>query len=344
MTVGTHNRRVILRSRPAGKVQATDFGIEDCPFPVPGEGQVLVENLYLSIDPGVRNLLGAETGYLPPIPIGAGLSGTILGRVIETRHPQFVAGDLLIGRGSIGEFSLITPDGLCWKVDRRPGQPLSSALGVLGVPGLTAYVGLLEVGRPQPGETVLVSGAAGTVGSIAGQIGRLKGCRAVGIAGGDAKCRQLVEEFGFDAAIDYKGRSTTELSAAIGAACPAGADVLFDNVGGSVLDAALAQMNPCGRVAACGMISQYDGSPPPQMQNLFHIISKSLRIEGFLLFNFVEHYARAWAELEAWLGADQIHIHEDIGEGLEQAIPLFLGMFSGENRGKPIVRLPGQGV
>lgn len=333
------NRRVVLKARPLGKVTASDFAIEDGPVPAPAEGQVLARNLYLSIDPGVRNLLGAETGYLPPIPIGAALAGTVLGRVITSRHPQFAAGDLLVGRGVIGEYSLVTPDGLCWKVDPARGPSLASALGVLGVPGLTAHIGLLEVGRPKPGETVLVSGAAGTVGTLAGQIARLKGCRAVGIAGGAAKCRQLVDEFGFAATVDYQGRCASELAAAIGAACPAGVDVLFDNVGGSVLDAALAAMNPGGRIAACGMISQYDGAPPPQMHNLFHIIARSLRIEGFLLFNFVNSYAHASAELEAWLDAGQIHIREEIGEGLEQAVPLFLRLFTGENRGKPLVHL-----
>lgn len=335
----TGNRRVVLQSRPSGKVQASDLRIEEAPVPVLGDGQVLVQNLYLSIDPGIRNLLGANTGYLPPIPVGAGLAGTILGRSIESRHPQFAAGDLLVGRGSIGEISVITPDGLCWKVDPAPGESLSGALGVLGVPGLTAHIGLLEVGRPKAGETVLVSGAAGTVGSLAGQIARLKGCRAVGIAGGEVKQRRLIEEYGFDAAIDYRGRSVDELSAAIGEACPAGVDVLFDNVGGRVLDAALARMNPGGRVAACGMISQYDGSPPPQMQNLFHIISNSLRVEGFLLFNFVERYPHALAELRDWNNRGQLRYIEEIGEGLEQAIPLFLKLFSGETSGKPIVRL-----
>lgn len=333
------NRRLVLQARPSGKVQASNLRIEDAPVPVPADGQVLVKNLYLSIDPGVRNLLGADSGYLPPIPVGGGLSGTILGRAIESRHPGFAPGDLLIGRGSIGEFSAITPDGLCWKVEPTPGASLSSALGVLGVPGLTAHIGLLDVGRPKAGETVLVSGAAGTVGSLAGQIARLKGCRAVGIAGGEVKRRRLIEEFGFDAAIDYQGRSVDELSAAIAEACPEGVDVLFDNVGGSVLDAALARMNPAGRVAACGMISQYDGSPPPQMQNLFHIISKSLRVEGFLLFNFVHRYPHALAELREWNDNGQLRYNEEIGEGLEQAIPLFLALFSGENRGKPIVRL-----
>ena len=335
----TDNRRVVLKSRPMGKIQAGDLQVEDAPIPTAGEGQVLVKNLYLSIDPGIRNLLGADSGYLPPIPVGAGLSGTILGRAIESHHPGFAEGDLLIGRGSIGEYSVITPDGLCWKVDPKPGAPLSGALGVLGVPGLTAHIGLMEVGRPKPGETVLVSGAAGTVGSLAGQIARLKGCRAVGIAGGEAKRRKLIDEFGFHDAIDYRGRSVDELAAAIAEACPAGVDVLFDNVGGTVLDAALARMNPGGRVAACGMISQYDGSPPPQMKNLFHIISKSLRVEGFLLFNFVQRYPPALAELSAWQDAGQLHYNEEVGEGLDQAIPLFLKLFSGETRGKPIVKL-----
>ncbi len=333
------NRRVVLAARPAGKVQAGNFAIEEGPMPVPGDGQLLVENLYLSIDPGVRNLLGAETGYLPPVPIGAGLSGTVLGRVVETRHAGFSAGDLLVGRGTISLFSLITPDGLCWKIDPARVRPLHHALGLLGVPGLTAHVGLLDVARARPGETVLVSGGAGTVGSIAGQIALFKGCRAIGIAGGAEKCRRMVEEFGFDAAVDYRGRNVAELADAIGAACPGGVDVLFDNVGGRVLDAALARMNPGGRVAACGMISQYDGGPAPEMHNLFHIISKSLRIEGFLLFNFVERYPQALAELEAWVAAGEIRLPMDIGEGLEQAVPMFLKLFSGENRGKPIIRL-----
>jgi hypothetical protein len=333
------NRSVVLISRPLGNAQASDFDIADRPLPPLEEGQMLVQNLYLSIDPGVRNLLGAETGYLPPIGIGAALSGTVLGQVLETRNPQFGVGDLLIGRGTIGEFSLITPGPLCWKVDPARGATLASALGVLGVPGLTAYMGLLEVARPRTGETVLVSGAAGAVGSIAAQIARIKGCRVVGIAGGEAKRRLLLDEFGLDAAVDYKGLSVDKLSAAIATACPAGVDVLFDNVGGSVLDAALAQMNRGGRIAACGMISQYDGSPPPSLQNLFHIVSKSLRMEGFLLFDFVSHYDRAFAELTEWASQGKVHCRQDIADGLEQAIPMFLKLFDGGNRGKAIVRL-----
>ncbi len=333
------NRQVVLTARPTGKVQASDFAIVDGTIRSPGDGQLLVENLYLSIDPGVRNLLGAETGYLPPVAIGAALAGTILGRVLESRNERFGVGNLVIGRGTIGEFSLITPDALCWKVDPARYPTLSSALTVLGVPGLTAYMGLLEVARPRAGETILVSGAAGAVGSIASQIAKIKDCRVVGIAGGEAKRRLLIDEFGLDAAIDYKGLSVAELSAAIGNACPAGVDALFDNVGGSVLDAALGQMNRGGRIAACGMISQYDGSPPPQMQNLFHIVSKALKIEGFLLFDFVSQYERALTDLTEWVSQDKIHCREDIADGLAQAIPMFLKLFDGENRGKAIVKL-----
>jgi NADPH-dependent curcumin reductase CurA len=335
----TTNRFIVLKSRPSGKVRASDFEIVAGPVPSPAGGQLLVKNLYLSLDPGVRNLLGVEEGYLPPIAIGNKLSGTVLGRVIETRHSSFEKGDLVLGRGWIGEYSLIVPNDLCWKFDPRLYPTLSSAIGVLGITGRTAYFGLLEVGRPKTGETVLISGAAGAVGSVAGQIARINGCRAVGIAGGETKRRRLVEEFGFDAAVDYKGRSVPELSAVIAEACPNGVDVFFDNVGGIVLDAALSRMNWAGRVAVCGLISQYDAAPPPRMTNLFYIVAKALRVEGFLLAQFADRYAQAVTDMRRWIAEGLLRYREEVAEGLDEAIPAFLSLFEGTNQGKTMVRL-----
>jgi NADPH-dependent curcumin reductase CurA len=335
----SENRYVILKTRPSGKVSASDFDIVSGPVPEPAEGQILVRNLYLSIDPGVRNLLGAQEGYLPPIPIGAAMSGSVLGVVVDSRHSDYRKDDLMIGRGTLGGYSVIVPTALSWKVEPGAAPTLSSALGVLGNTGRTAYFGLLDVGRPRPGETVLVSGAAGGVGSLVGQIARIKGCRAVGIAGGEEKRKRLVEEFGFDAAVDYKGKSKAELSAAIGAACPDGVHVFFDNVGGSVLDAALPCMNAGGRLALCGMISQYDGNPPPQMENLFYIIARSLHVEGFLLTQFADQYHQAVAELSTWIADGRLRYREEVSEGLDQVIPTFLRLFEGTNQGKTMVKL-----
>ena len=209
----------------------------------------------------------------------------------------------------------------------------------MGVPGLTAYFGLTAVGQPQAGQTVLVSSAAGGVGSLVAQMARRLGYRAVGIAGGPEKCRWLLDDLGLDAAIDYKGRDVRQLSAAIAEACPQGVDVFFDNVGGLVLDAALPCMNSGGRVVACGFISQYDGVPPPVMTNLFHIIAKGLLLRGFLLFAFADQYDRAFAALGRGSQAGQLRLRTQIVEGLDGAIPAFVSLFAGNNHGKPIVKI-----
>lgn len=335
----SENRFVILKSRPAGQVVADNFAIVSGPVPRPEDGQVLARNLYLSIDPGVRNLLGVEEGYLPPIPIDAPMSGSVLGEVVETRHPNFATGDLVVGRGTLGDFSIITPNALCWKVEPGGAPSLSAALGVLGNTGRTAYLGLMEAGRPGPGDTVLVSGAAGGVGSLVGQIARIKGCRAVGIAGGAEKCRGLIDEFGFDGAVDYKGKDLAELSAAIAAQCPDGVDVFFDNVGGWVLDAALPTMKSGGRITLCGMISQYDGAEPPRMNNLFYLIGRSVTAQGFLLTQYADGYPMADAELRQWVRDGRLHYREEVAEGLEQVVPTFLRLFAGTNQGKTMVKL-----
>lgn len=335
----TDNRCVALRSRPSGRVRVSDFEIIAATIPRPENGQVLVKNLFISIDPGVRNLLGAQEGYLPPIAVGSPITCSVLGKVVESRHESFASDDLMVGRGAMGDYSIVEPNALCWKVTRDSIPKLSNALGVLGNTGRTAYFGLLEVGKPEPGQTVLVSGAAGAVGSLVGQIAKIKGCRTVGIAGGEAKRQRLLDEFRFDAAIDYRGKSCDELSAAIIEACPNGVDVFFDNVGGTVLDAALPNMNFGGRIAVCGLMSQYDGAAPPQMKNLFFIVAKALRVEGFMLTQFADRYDEAVTFLNAAIEDGALHFREDIYEGLEAAIPAFVRQFEGTTQGKSMVKL-----
>lgn len=333
------NRAIVLKSRPEAAVSAEHFEIVAVPMPVPGDGELLVRNLYLSLDPGIRLLLGSDDGYIPPVPVGAPMGTGVLGTVVESRAPGYAPGDLVVGRGTVGEYSIIGTDMMCWKVDPALCPTPSAALSVLGLTGLPAYFGLLDVGKPQPGETVLVSAAAGAVGSIVGQIAKIKGCRVVGIAGGPDKCRRLVEEFGFDAAVDYKGKDMAALSAAIAAACPEGVDVYFDNVGGIVLDAALSRMNWQGRVVACGMISGYDGADAPQMRNLFSIVAKVLDVRGFLMFQYESRFPEAIAELSRWIADGRLKFRDEVFDGLEQAIPTFMRLFDGSNQGKTMVRL-----
>ncbi len=335
----TENRNVVLKSRPKAAVSTDNFEIVDAPIPTPGEGELLVRNLYLSLDPGIRLLLGSEDGYIPPVPVGAPMGTGVLGTVVESRAPGFAAGDLVVGRGTVGEYSIVGTGAMCWKVDPKLCPTPSAALSVLGLTGLPAYFGLLDVGKPQPGETVLVSAAAGAVGSIVGQIAKIKGCRVVGIAGGAEKCRRLVEEFGFDAAVDYKGKDLAQLTAALAEACPDGVDVYFDNVGGVVLDAALSRMNWQGRIAVCGMISGYDGADAPQMQNLFMIVAKVLDVRGFLMFMYEDRFPQAIAELSGWIAEGKLNYRDEIFDGLEQAIPTFMRLFDGSNQGKTMVKL-----
>lgn len=334
-------RAVILASHPNGPVSAGHFDVVDVPALEIQEGQVLVRNMFLSLDPGVRLLLGAKDGYIAPMPVGDPLVALAVGEVTASRHPGFQVGDVMTGRGLTAESSVITPDvdPLCWKLDMATTNSPSNALSIQGASGMTAYFGLLDVARPQPGETVLVSGAAGAVGSAVGQIAKIHGCRAVGIAGGPDKARRLTDEFGFDTAIDYKGRSMVELTSAIKAACPDGVDVFFDNVGGLQLDAALGCMNWKGRITTCGMISQYDGQTPPAMHNLFQVVGNALRVEGFLVHTYADRTQEAIAALGEWVRDGRLVFREDLVEGLAELGGGFARLFDGSNDGKMIVKL-----
>ncbi|WP_221796177.1 NADP-dependent oxidoreductase [Aquisediminimonas sediminicola] len=324
------NKTVVLVSRPAGMVSEDIFAVADLDVPTVEDGQILVRNQYASLDPGIRKTLAETNTYWVPTPLGAPLTANVVGEVIESRHPGFQSGDLVVGTGQLQEISAFAPGPMCWKIDPASELPLSASLGILGATGLTAYFGLIEVGQPKVGETVLVSGAAGAVGSAVGQIAKIKGCRVVGIAGGPVKTKRLVEEFGFDAAIDYRGKTREQLEAEIRLHCPNGVDVFFDNVGGIQLDAALANMNWKGRMAICGLISEYNlDGPPAPMQNLFSIVGKTLRVEGFLSFVYADLFPQALREMEQWIKEGRLVWREHVEDGIESAPGVFvMGAFS----------------
>lgn len=329
----TQNRQIVVTSVPSGKLEPSHFQLQTVAMPEPGEGEILVKTLFISLDAANRAWMQGAT-YRAAVGAGDLMPTLTIGRVIQSRHPAIAAGSLVEAEGVWADYVVIK--GKRARVVEEI-RPLSHRLSVLGIAGKTAYFGLLHVGRPAAGETLVVSAAAGSVGSLAGQIGKIKGCRAVGIAGGPEKCRWLTEEMGFDAAVDYKAGN---LFQDLKAACPSGIDVYFDNVGGSILETVLFQMNMKGRVVCCGAISQYDGASafgPRNVPGL--IVVKRLRMEGFIAFDFPEFEAQAEAELGAWAASGAIKVVEDIIDGLEHAPAALIGLLNGENRGKRMVRV-----
>lgn len=335
-------REVVLRRRPSGAPVPEDFAIVERPVPVPADGEFVVRNLYVSLDPGIRQRLSQLDSYVALIPLEDPLTSTTFGVVTASRDPAVPEGSHVVGFHSVGEYSLARRGPLTRFVDPLATASPSNHLSVLGMTGLTAYFGMLDIGAPKAGETVLVSAAAGAVGSIAMQIARLRGCRTIGIAGGREKCDRLTTMFGADVAIDYRGRDTASLSEAIRAAAPDGVDVFFDNVGGIQLDAALDCLALGGRVALCGLIAQYNlGAPPPPLTNLFKLIAKSARIEGFAVLRYAERFPEALAEMTRWIARGELVFLEEIDDGIENAVPAFLKLFSGANQGKMMLRLAG---
>lgn len=336
MTQGV-NRQWRLSARPTGPVDESLFSWGEEPIPaLTADGQILVRTLYLSADPAQRAWMARET-YLPIIPLGDVMRSFAVARVEESRHPGYARGDLVQGLFGWQDYALVdaTAPGVLSKVP--PGVPIPMALSVLGITGLTAYFGLLDVGRVAEGETVVVSGAAGATGSVAGQIARIKGCRVIGIAGGADKCAWLVKEAGFSEVIDYKSE---DVRARFKELCPKGIDVYFDNVGGDILDAALARLALRGRVVLCGAISGYDtAEPPPGPKNYTNLIVKRGRMEGFIVTDFVKRFGEAGKELGAWVAAGKIKDQVDIQEGLENAPKTLRRLFSGENKGKQILKI-----
>jgi NADPH-dependent curcumin reductase CurA len=330
------NRQWTLARRPRGLVRAEDFRLVEGPVPAPADGEVLVRNLLLSCDPTQRGWMAADS-YLPAVRIGEVMRAFAGGVVVESRHPGFRRGQLVTGKLDWQDFALARPGTASAPSPVPPGVPLETALSILGLTGITAYFGLLEVGRPQPGETVVVSGAAGATGSAAGQIARIAGCRVVGIAGGPEKCGYLTGELGFDAAIDYRSE---DVEARLAVLCPGGVDVFFDNVGGEILDAALARLAMRGRVVLCGAISRYgDDRPAPGPRNYLSLLIRRGRMEGFIVIDYMPRAAEAVAALAGWLREGKLKDRVDVQQGFERAPAALARLFTGENRGKQLVRI-----
>jgi NADPH-dependent curcumin reductase CurA len=331
------SRQVVLAAHVSGVAKESDFCIETVHLSDPDEGQVVVRNHYVSVDPGMRGRLSAEASYTAPVPIGGVLGLASVGRIVASRHPDFAEGDWVAGLLGWREAALSDGRGL----RRIPGGPIppSAHIGVLGVPGLTAYFGLLDIGQPKPGETVLVSTAAGAVGSAVGQIARIKGARAVGVAGGPAKCRWLLENLGFDAAIDRLAEP--DIAAAVARECPGGVDVLFDNVGNTLVDPILPLMRPHGRIVVCGQTADYNLAPEQRhgLKNTRAFIAARLKMQGLVVFDYAADFPRAWDELTAWVLDGRLRYREDVVDGIDALPDAFIGLFRGENFGRRLGRL-----
>jgi NADPH-dependent curcumin reductase CurA len=328
------NRRWLLAARPTGMIDESLFRWVEEDVPAIGDGEILARVLYLSCDPTQRGWMARDT-YLPAMKIDEVVRSAGVGRVIASKDPAYAVGDLVSGLVGWQDYAVLPRGAMPTKVP--PGVPIPLAMSALGLTGLTAYFGLLDVGRPKAGETVVVSGAAGATGSVVGQIARIQGCRAIGIAGGPEKCAWLTGEAGFDAAIDYKSE---DVGARLRELCPKGIDVFFDNVGGEQLDIALARLAMHGRVVLCGGIAQYnEATPPPGPKNYLNLIVKRGRMEGFLVFDFFARAPEAVAQLLAWVQEGKIKDRVDIVEGLENAPRALRRLFTGENRGKQLVKI-----
>ena len=332
----TMNRQITLASRPVGAPTPDNFKLVETAVPTPERGQVLVKALYLSLDPYMRGRMSDAKSYAPSVQIGEVMTGGAVGRVVDSRHPGFKAGDIVEGRIGWQEYGLVE-GGMLRKVDPDVA-PISTALGVLGMPGLTAYFGLFEIGKPRPGETLVVSAASGAVGAVVCQLGKLAGARVVGIAGGPDKCAYVKEALGVDAVIDYKAEK--DLSKALAAACPDGIDVYFDNVGGPVTDAIANLFNLRARMIVCGLISHYnmpDGYVGPSI--LRSVLTNRVTIQGMIVFDWHDRWPAGVAQLGRFVKAGKLTYKEDVTEGLENAPATFIGMLEGKNFGKTLVKI-----
>jgi len=334
------NRRWLIRQRPVGLPKRTDFELVREPVGEPPDGALLVHNHYCSLDPAMRGWLKDAPSYMPPIPLNDALRAVSIGRVAASRQEDFKVGDWVFGVMAIEDYSIVRPDGFLRTIDPSRVTSITRYLSVLGPVGVTAYCGLMEVACPRAGDTVLVSAAAGASGSLVGQIAKIQGCRTVGIAGGEVKCRRLVERYGFDAAIDYKDKTLEELSESIRAAAPDGVDIVFEHVGGIVLDAALMNLKLHARVALSGLISEYNStSGPVGARNLWQLIVKRASIRGLYTGDFLDRFEPAQEELEAWLQQGLLVVDEQVEFGIDNAISTFLRLFSGAHDGKLILQL-----
>jgi NADPH-dependent curcumin reductase CurA len=329
------NRMLKLTSRPVGQVKPEDFTIETAPVEKPGEGEALIKVLLISLDPAMRGWMSEAKSYLPPVALGAVMRAGGLGKVIESNDPSLKPGDYAVGITGVQEYAKMPAKGLN-KVDPKLA-PLATYLGVLGMPGLTAYFGLLDIGALKEGDTVLVSGATGAVGAVVGQIAKIKGCTAVGIAGGPEKCA-YARDLGYDAVIDYKAEAVGK---AIREHCPKGVNVYFDNVGGDILDAALANLAWGARVVICGAISQYNNTGPAKgPSNYMSLLVNRARMQGFLVFDFMARYGEGIKDMAGWIAAGKLKHKEQVeAGGIDNFVPVFNKLFSGENFGKLVLEV-----
>lgn len=328
------NTQVKLAVRPTGYPTHETWNIEKNPIPTAGEGEMVVKNLYLSIDPAMRGWLMDRKSYLPPVQIGEVMRALGVGKVVESNIDKFPVGAYVSGGAGIQQYT--KTDGKGWFQVDPSLVPLPVYTSALGMTGFTAYFGLLDVGAPKEGETILVSGAAGAVGSVVGQIGKIKGCRVVGIAGSDEKCDYVVNELGFDACINYK---TENVFAGIKRTCPKGVDVYFDNVGGDILDYALANINFRARVVICGAISQYNVTEPVGPKFYLSLLTNRARMEGFVIIDYVHRYQEAAQEMGMWLAQGKLKTKEHIEKGIENYQDTFMRLFNGDKKGKLILQV-----
>jgi hypothetical protein len=332
----TKNSVVRLAQRPTGPARPEDFDIRQEDLPEPGDGEFRVKSAYISLDPAMRGWMNEAKSYVPPVGIGDVMRGFAAGHVEASRHPGFKEGDAITGLFGVQEYGI--SDGQGVSVADTSLAPLQTWVGGLGMPGLTAYFGLLEVAGAREGDTVVVSAASGAVGQVVGQIGNIIGCRTVGIAGGQEKCAFLTNELGFDAAVDYKAGNLCD---DLATACPDGIDVNFENVGGEIFDTVLGQMNPFGRVAVCGLISMYNATEvPPGPKNIRAVLVMRLSIRGFIVFDFIEQYGEALRALGSWYKEGKLKFREDVREGGVAAYPAVLAeLYTGGNFGKLILKV-----
>ncbi|WCT80208.1 NADP-dependent oxidoreductase [Novosphingobium humi] len=333
------NRRFLLVKRPIGTPARDDFQLVREAVPHAPEGGMVVRNRFISLDPAQRGWMDDAPSYMPPIALGDPVRATTVGVVEESRNPDFAPGDWVLGLNAIEDFSIVLPGGFTSRIDVGMVDRPSRYLSAVGAVGLTAYFGLLDAGQPQPGETLLVTGAAGAVGSMVGQIGKIMGMRVIGIAGGAEKCRRLVGDYGFDAAIDYKDKSQAQIAAEIAEAAPQGIDILFENVGGEVMDAAMLNLALHARVVLCGLISEYNSAEKVGMRNLWQVIVKQATIKGFLIAAYVPRFAEGGAQIAQWIAEGKLRVDEDIRFGLDNAYDAFMRLFTGANTGKLVLEV-----
>lgn len=327
------NTQVRLASRPKGFPDETCFRVTTEPVRELGDGEILVRNHFLSLDPYMRGRMSDAKSYAAPVALGDVMVGGTAGEVIASKNPDFSVGDRVVGSYGWQEYGVSDGRGVR-KVDAK--VPLSAYLGVVGMPGVTAYVGLYDIGEPKAGETVVVSAAAGAVGSAVGQLAKLRGCRAIGIAGGKAKCEHVVRDLGFDACIDYRA---PDFKDALRAAAPNGIDVDFENVGGSVMDTIFPMLNTFARVPLCGLVSQYSATEPYPVKSFTSLLTNRVKVQGFIVSDHLARWPQALADLATWVAEGKIRYHESVAEGLTNAPRAFLGMLRGENLGKQLVKL-----